>query len=73
MLDLTLRLLQLLVCSGTHAELIKWVQQLNSLRPAASDWPMPGEQGLVLLLAVRSVQAEGCLCSCLDMTCPDDW
>ena len=45
MLDLTLRLLQLLVCSGAHTELIKWVQQLSSLRPIASDWPMPGEQG----------------------------
>lgn len=47
MLDLALRMVQLLVIVGAQAELAAWVQSLNHSRPAASTWTSPGDSACV--------------------------
>ena len=48
LLDLALRLMQLLVMAWAHNELAAWVQSLNQLEPASSTWVPPGLRALGL-------------------------
>ncbi|KAK9793010.1 hypothetical protein WJX73_010419 [Symbiochloris irregularis] len=43
MLDLALRLMQLLITAGAQAELAAWVQSLNRMDPVSSTWAPPGD------------------------------